>query len=46
MHSFLRAIRISKLNNRIQVEDLIHKVVEQATDKHRYSSEDNTVVAE
>lgn len=46
MHSFLRAIGFSKLNNRIQVEALIHKVVEQATNKCKYSFEDNTAVAE
>ncbi len=46
MHSFLRAIGFSKLNNRIQVEALIHKVVEQATNRCIYSIEDDTDVAE
>ena len=46
MHSFLRAIGFSKLNNRRQVEALIHKVVEQATNKCKYSFKDNTAVTE
>lgn len=46
MHSFLKAIGFSKLNSRVQVEALIHKVVEQATNKSIYSFQDDTVVAE
>lgn len=46
MHSFLKAIGFSKLNSRVQVEALIHKVVEQATNKSIYSFEDDTLVAE
>lgn len=46
MHSFLKAIGFSKINNRLEVEQLIHKVIEEATQKHLLSMEDNSTLAE
>ena len=46
MHSFLKAIGFSKINNRLEVEQLIHKVIEEASQKHLLSMEDNTTLAE
>lgn len=46
MHSFLRAIGFSKLNNRLEVDKLIHKVIEEATMKHLLSMDDKSTLAE
>jgi hypothetical protein len=46
MHSFLRAIGFSKLNNRSEVEKLIHKVIEEASMRHLLSVDDKSTLAE
>ena len=46
MHSILKAIGFSKINNSLEVEQLIHKVIEDASQKHLLSMEDNSTLAE
>lgn len=46
MHSFLRAIGFSKLNNRSEVEKLVHRVTEEATMKHLLSLDNKSTLAE
>lgn len=46
MHSFLKAIGFSKLNNRCEVENLIHKVIEEASMRHLLSIDGKNSLAE
>lgn len=46
MHSFLKAIGFSKINNRVEVEQLVHKVIQEASQKHLLSMEGNSTLAE
>ncbi len=45
MHSFLKTIGFSQLNNRAEVEKLIHKVVNEAQERHLVKTE-NASIAE
>lgn len=46
MHSFLKAIGFSKINNRIEVEQLVQKVIQEASQKHLLSLDNNSTLAE
>lgn len=46
MHSFLKAIGFSKLNNRLEVEQLIQNVINEASEKHLLSLENHSTLAE
>lgn len=46
MHSFLKAIGFSKLNNRCEVENLIQKVIKEASMRHLLNIDDKSTLAE
>lgn len=46
MHSFLKAIGFSKLKNRLEVEQLIQSVINEASQKHLLSLDNHSTLAE
>jgi hypothetical protein len=46
MHSYLRTIGFSKLQDRIELERLLGMIIEQPTEKKVYNTQDNKMIAE